>query len=95
MQTPNDPISKSINVDLNLLIYLRTPSRETFSLSNESIDRALAHVADTVHRRLEIQTAVFHEDYNHVVRIPLRLFAIVGEDVLSLARHERELKVMI
>lgn len=83
MQAAHDPISEAINVDLDLFVYLRTPTREAFSLGNESIDRALAHVADVVHRGLEIQTAVLHQDYNHVVRVALGLFAIIGEDVLS------------
>lgn len=83
MQATHDPISKPINVDLNLFVYLRTPAWQTFSLSNESIDRTLAHVADVVHRGLEIQTAVLHKDYDHIVCVSLGLFTIIGEDVLS------------
>jgi hypothetical protein len=77
MQAAHDPISKPINVDLNLLIYLRSPAWETLSLSNESIDRALAHVADIVHRGLKVQTAVLHKDYDHIVCVPLGLFTVV------------------
>jgi hypothetical protein len=83
MQATHDPISEPINVDLNLLIYLRAPTWQAFSLSNESIDRTLAHIADVVHRGLEVQTTMLHKDYNHIVSVSLGLFTIVGEDVLS------------
>lgn len=91
MQATHDPISKAINVDLNLLVYLRAPARETLSFGDESIDRALAHVADVIYGRLEIQAAVLHKDYNHVVCVALGLLAIVGEDVLLLICYERGL----
>ena len=88
MQAAHDPISKPINVDPDLLVYLRAPAWQAFSLSNESIDRTLAHVANVVHRGLEVQTAVLHKDYNHIVRVSLGLFTIIGEDVLLLV-YER------
>ena len=90
MQAAHDPISKPINVDPDLLVYLRAPARKTSPLRNESIDRALAHVADVVDRGLEVQTAVLHQDHNHIVRVALGLFAIIGEDVLSFVCYERE-----
>ena len=92
MQAAHNPISKAMNVDLNLFVYLRAPARNALSLSDESIDRALAHVADVIYGGLEIQTAVLHKDYNHVVRIALGLFAIVGEDVLLFICYERGLR---
>ena len=91
MQAAHDPISEAINVDLDLLVYLRAPARKSFSLGDESIDRVLAHVADVIHCRLEIQTAVLHKDHNHVVCIALGLFTIIGEDVLLLVCCESRL----
>lgn len=88
MQATHDPISKPINVDLDLFVYLRAPTWQTFSLNNESIDRTLAHFADIVHRGLEVQTAMLHKDCDHIMRVPFRLFTIVGKDVLSLV-YER------
>ena len=95
MQAAHDPISKAINVDLNLLVYLRAPAWQSLSLGDVSIDRALAHVTDVIHSGLEIQTAVLHEDDNHIVCIALGLFTIVGENVLVLAYYERGLGVII
>ena len=95
MQAAHDPISKTINVDLNLFVYLRAPAWKSLSLGDVSIDRILAHVTDVIHSGLEIQAAVLHEDDNHVVSIALCLFTIIGEDVLLLVYHERGSGVII
>ena len=89
MQAAHDPISKTINVDLNLFVYLRAPAWKSLSLGDVSIDRILAHVTDVIHSGLEIQAAVLHEDDDHIVCIALGLFTIIGEDVLLLVCYER------
>ena len=79
---PNDPILKTLNITGDHVVNLRTPRRDLGLVVTERIDSLLAKVSDVVYCALEGVPMVGHQDDDHVVGIPPRLFNVVGEDVL-------------
>lgn len=90
---PNDPILKTLNISGDHVVNLRTPRRDLGLIVTERIDSLLAKVSDVVDCALQGVPVVRHQDDDHVVGIALRLFDVVGEDVLFGTRISVELWV--
>lgn len=83
MQRTNNPIGQALNVYIHLPVDVWSPGRKIIPLRLETVDTRLAHLTDKVHGFLEAEILLIHNDRNHIVRVALRLFYVIGEDILK------------
>jgi hypothetical protein len=69
MQTSDNPIRKTADVDRNVLVNLGTPGRNKLAIFIEAIDRLLAELADEVDSTLDVETLFVHDNRYHIVSI--------------------------
>jgi len=91
METTDNPIRQTLNVNLNLCVNFRSPRRKASPVLIEAVDGFLTEVSNEVHGLLEGHPVVMHHDRDHVVRDTFGLFTIVREEVrLVLENVENE-----
>lgn len=56
-----DPVTKTINIQLDLLIDLCPPRRQIVALDEEPVHSSLEHRSSHVYRRLEIHLVLVHD----------------------------------
>lgn len=69
MQTPDNPVCETANVDCNVLVDLVTPGRNKVAIFVEAVDRLFAKLADKVDGRLEVELLLVHDNTDHVVGV--------------------------
>jgi hypothetical protein len=69
MQTSDNPVRKTADVDRNVLVNLGTPGRNKLAIFIEAIDRLLAELANEVDSTLDVETLFVHDNRYHIVSI--------------------------
>lgn len=69
MQTSDNPVCKTTDVDCNVLVDFGTPGRDKPAIFVEAVDRLLAELADEVDGTLDVEALLVHDNRYHVVGI--------------------------
>ena len=80
---------KAVNVQLNLAVEVRAPRWKRAASKLEGIDGVFAKVTNAVHRFLQRETLLVHDDGDHVMIVTSRLLDVVREDILINKRKDQ------
>jgi hypothetical protein len=69
MQTSNDPIRQSVDVDLNLLVDHTAPAGEKCPVCIEPVNGLFAHLTHKINGSLNRESVLMHHNCYHIVRV--------------------------